>query len=245
MSPARPKRRKNQTPADPREAAVAHLRALDPRWAPILDVVGPCTFEVRPDRFGTLVRAIVGQQISAKAAASIDKRVRDLAGEKHEPAALLALGEEGLRSAGLSGVKARYILNLSRAVEEGAVPLDEVHTWDDDAIIAALTTVKGIGAWTAEMFLIFALGRLDILSVGDLGIRVGLRNFYGLEAMPTPKECRELAEPWRPYRTIAMWYLWQQIDAPRDAKTKAQAEAIAEEESERQIIVADRPKRTQ
>ena len=199
---------------DPWVEGVDHLRRIDPKWGAIIDQVGPCRLEPRPDRFGTLVRAIIGQQISSKAAASIDKRVRALAGQLHAPGPLLLAGEQGLRSAGLSGVKARYVLNLARAAQDGSIPLDEVHSWEDDAIVAALTTIKGIGPWTAEMFLIFALGRPDVLSVGDLGIRVGLRNFHGLDQLPGPKECRELTEPWRPFRTVAMWYLWRQIDKP-------------------------------
>ncbi len=202
-------------PVDPWAEGVDHLRRLDPKWAAIIDVVGPCKLDLRPDRFGTLVRAIIGQQISSKAAASIDRRVRDLAGEVHEPGAILQAGEEGLRSCGLSGVKARYVLNLAQAVHDGSVPLDEVHTWEDEAIVAALTSIKGIGPWTAEMFLIFALGRPDVLSVGDLGIRAGLKTFHGLDELPNPKVCRELAEPWRPHRTVAMWYLWRQFDQPK------------------------------
>ena len=222
VPPTKPKARRIKVatahePVDPWAEGVAFLRALDPKWEAIIDAVGPCRLNLRPDRVACLVRAIVGQQISSKAATSIDRRLRDLAGETHEPAALLALGEEGIRSAGLSGVKARYVLNLSRAVSEGTVPLHEVHDWEDEAIIAALTTIKGVGAWTAEMFLIFALGRPDILSVGDLGIRVGLRSFYGLDDLPTPQECRALTEAWRPYRTVAMWYLWEQIDNPPKA----------------------------
>ncbi len=202
-------------PVDPWADGVDHLRRLDPKWAAIIDEVGPCKLEPRPDRFGTLVRAIIGQQISSKAAASIDRRVRDLAGEIHEPEGILRLGEAGLRTCGLSGVKARYVLNLAQAVKDGSVPLDEVHAWEDEAIVAALTSIKGIGPWTAEMFLIFALGRQDVLSVGDLGIRAGLKSFHGLEELPNPKVCRELAEPWRPYRTVAMWYLWKGIDEPK------------------------------
>jgi len=202
-------------PVDPWADGVAHLRALDPRWARIIEEIGPCRLEPRPDRFGALVRAIIGQQISSKAARSIDGRLRGLAGEPHAPAPLLAIGEEGLRSCGLSGVKSRYVLNLARAIHDGEIPLGEVHAWDDEQVIAALTSIKGIGPWTAEMFLIFALGRQDILSVGDLGIRVGLKNFYGLEQLPGPRECRELTEAWRPYRTIAMCYLWRGIDNPK------------------------------
>ena len=205
----------------PWDAGVAFLRDLDPKWEAIIDRVGPCRLEPRPDRFGTLVRAIIGQQISSKAATSIDKRLRDLCGEPHAPAPLLAVGEEGLRGVGLSGVKARYVLNLARAVEAGEIPLDELHAWEDERVVAALTAVKGVGNWTAEMFLIFALGRPDVLSVGDLGIRVGLRSFYGLDELPTPAECRELTAAWRPYRTVAMWYLWEQIDNPPAKPTPA------------------------
>ena len=206
-------------PVDPWSEGMDHLRRLDPRWGAILDAVGPCRLKVRPDRFGTLVRAIIGQQISSKAATSIDRRVRDLAGEIHAPESLLLAGEAGLRACGLSGVKARYVLNLAQAVQIGAVPLDEVHAWEDQAIVAALTSIKGIGPWTAEMFLIFALGRLDVLSVGDLGIRVGLKSFYGLDQLPDPRQCRELTEAWRPHRTLAMWYLWEQIDNPSPKKS--------------------------
>jgi DNA-3-methyladenine glycosylase II len=200
---------------DPWAEGVDHLRRLDPRWESIIDKVGPCRLEVRPDRFGTLVRAIVGQQISSKAATSIDRRLRELVGEPHAPAPLLAAGETALRSVGLSGVKARYVLNLAEAVHSGNVPLDEVHAWDDESIVAALTTIKGVGSWTAEMFLIFALGRPDVLSPGDLGIRVGLKSFFDLGELPKPRECHTLAESWRPFRTVAMWYLWRQFDDPK------------------------------
>lgn len=209
-------------PVGPWDAGVAFLRNLDPKWEAIIEQVGPCRLEPRLDRFGTLVRAIIGQQISSKAATSIDRRLRDLCGEPHDPAPLLKVGEAGLRSVGLSGVKSRYVLNLARAVHDGQIPLTVLHSWTDEAVVANLTQVKGIGNWTAEMFLIFALGRSDILSVGDLGIRVGLRSFYALDHLPEPKECRELTEAWRPYRTIAMWYLWEQIDnlPVRKAKVK-------------------------
>lgn len=169
----------------------------------------------RKDRFGTLVRAIIGQQISTRAAATIDARLRALGGDPHDPAKLLAVGEEGLRGCGLSGVKARYVLNLSEAVLSGQVPLARIGTLSDEAIKTRLTTIKGVGAWTAEMFLIFSLNRPDVLPVADLGVRVGIRNFYGLEEMPSPRLCVELAEPWRPHRSVAMWYLWRSLDAPK------------------------------
>lgn len=210
----------------PWDAGVQFLRELDPKWAAIIAQVGPCRLQPRPDRFGTLVRAIIGQQISSKAATSIDKRLRDLCGEPHDPAPLLEVGEAGLRSVGLSGVKSRYVLNLAQAVQSGAIPLDELHTWDDAAVTTCLTKVKGVGNWTAEMFLIFALGRQDVLSVGDLGIRVGLRSFYGLESLPGPKECAELTVRWRPFRTIAMWYMWELIDNPPGSTPSPQPQKI-------------------
>jgi DNA-3-methyladenine glycosylase II len=200
---------------DPWTEAIAHLRSADPHFlAPLIDRVGPCRLEPRPDRFGTLVRAIIGQQISSKAAEAIDGRLRAIAGSPHRPEPLLALSEDGLRSVGLSGVKARYVLNLSAAVASGESPIDEFDDWDDTVIVANLTAIKGIGVWTAEMFLIFALNRPDVLPAGDLGVRAALRDRHGLSELPKPQHCRELAEPWRPYRTVASWYLWRQIDLP-------------------------------
>ena len=197
---------------DPWADAVAHLRGVDERWGPLIDRVGPCLLRPRRERFGTLVRAVIGQQISARAASTIDARLRVLAGGPHDPASLLALGETGLRSVGLSGVKARYVLNLAEAVTEGRLPLRRIGTWDDEAIVEGLTAIKGIGTWTAQMFLIFALNRPDVLPTGDLGVRAGLRDYFGLPERPLPGECVALAEPWRPVRTVAMWYLWRGLD---------------------------------
>lgn len=195
--------------------AVAHLRASDPRWGPILDRAGPCGLRPRRDRFGTLVRAIIGQQISSRAAATIDARLRTLVGDPHHPLRLLEAGEAALRGCGLSGVKARYVLNLAEAVRDGHLPIARLGRMSDDEIKRRLTTIKGVGAWTAEMFLIFALNRPDVLAPGDLGVRAGLRNFHGLAELPTPSECARLTEPWRPYRSVAMWYLWRSLDAPK------------------------------
>lgn len=196
-------------------AAIEHLSGLDERWARKISRVGACQLRPRRDRFATLVRSIIGQQISSKGAATIDARLRALAGGPHEPASLLSLGEVGLRAAGLSGVKARYILHLSEAVASGQLTLRHAGRWSDEVVIERLTQIKGIGRWTAEMFLIFALNRPDILSVGDLGIRVGIRRHYDLSEVPTPAECVAVAEPWRPFRSVAMWYLWREGDLPK------------------------------
>ncbi|MEO6808716.1 MAG: DNA-3-methyladenine glycosylase [Isosphaeraceae bacterium] len=203
-----------RTTRDPWSSAVDHLVQVDSRWTEVIDWVGPCRLRPRRDRFGTLVRAIIGQQISTKAAASIDARLRAIGGTPHDPVKLLDLGLETIRTAGLSGVKAGYLLNLSEAVADGRLPLKRIGTWTNEEIIAQLTTIKGIGLWTAEMFLVFALNRPDVLSVGDLGVRVGLRNHHALAEVPHPKQCEALAEPWRPYRTVAMWYLWRGLERP-------------------------------
>lgn len=189
------------------------MRGVDAEWEALINRVGPCLIRRRPDRFGTLVRAVIGQQISSKAAASIDARLKALSGETHTPGHLLELGEDKLRSVGLSGVKARYVLNLAEAVQSGQTPLHRFHRWDDELIIASLTSIKGIGVWTAEMFLIFSLGRPDVFPVGDLGVKAAIRNRYGLLELPKPAACRELAEPWRPFRSVASWYLWRSLEA--------------------------------
>lgn len=197
---------------EPWAAAITHLRAADPRWNTLIEQVGPCLLRPKRDRFSTLVRAIVGQQVSTKAATAIDARVRALAGDPHHPQGLLDTGEEALRGAGLSAAKARYVLNLAEAVDTGRLPLQRIGRWDDETIVARMTEIKGIGRWTAEMFLIFALNRPDVLPVHDLGIRVAFRNHLGLDDLPDPKQCTTLAEPWRPHRTVAMWYLWRSLE---------------------------------
>lgn len=194
-------------------AAIRHLRKTDPYLRAIIDRVGPCLLEPKTDRFGTLVRAIIGQQISSKAAASIHRRLVEIAGEPHRPERLIELGEPAMRGVGLSGVKAKYVLNLAEAVASGAVPLDAIDdSWTDEEVVASLVSIKGVGVWTAEMFLIFALNRPDVLPVGDLGVRAGLRDRHGLAELPRPGECHALAEIWRPYRSIASWYLWKGAD---------------------------------
>lgn len=196
-------------------AAVRHLRRVDPHLRAIIDRIGPCRLEPHPDRFGALVRSIISQQISTKAAQSITARLAAIGGEPHQPVRLIEIGEARLRTIGLSSAKARYVLNLAEAVASGQVPLHEFdESWDDHAITQSLTTIKGIGVWTAEMFLIFALNRPDVLPASDLGVRVGLRDRHGLAELPNPRDCPPLAEMWRPYRTIASWYIWKGADTP-------------------------------
>src|SRR5262249_19637553 len=152
--------RTEATPRDRWAAAMRHLHRVDSYLRAIIDRIGPCRLEPHPDRFGALVRSIVSQQISSKAATSINQRLLSAVGDRHRPERLIGLGEPVLRGAGLSGAKARYVLNVAEAVASGAVPLDAIDdSWDDVRITKALTSIKGIGVWTAEMFLIFALNR--------------------------------------------------------------------------------------
>jgi len=203
-------------------AAVRHLRRVDPHLRAIIERVGPCRLEPHTDRFGALVRSIISQQISSKAARSISQRLVVIGGEPYQPRRLIELGETSLRSAGLSGAKARYVLNLAEAVVSGQVPLDAFDdSWDEQTITEALTAVKGIGVWTAEMFLIFALNRPDILPASDLGVRVALRDRHGLDELPKPRDCHALAEAWRPYRTVASWYIWRSVDTPKTPEAPA------------------------
>jgi DNA-3-methyladenine glycosylase II len=195
--------------------AVRHLRRVDPHLRALIKRIGPCCLTPRPDRFGTLVNSIVAQQISSKAATSINLRLHALGGQPLQPVRLLELGEPAIRSAGLSASKARYVLNLAEAVASGAVPLDAFDdSWDDAEIVASLTSIKGIGVWTAEMFLIFSLNRPDVLPAHDLGVRAALRERHGLTELPRPVECCAFAEIWKPYRTVASWYIWQNVDTP-------------------------------
>lgn len=202
---------------DPWRDATRHLGRQDARWRARIRRIGPCVLRPSRDRFGILVRAIVGQQISSQAARAINARLLERAGGRYEPSAVLGLGVERLREAGLSERKAGYVLTLAEAVGSGRVPLSRMARWDDERIIEALVELPGIGRWTAEMFLVFALGRPDVLAVDDLGVRVGIQRHFELPEMPRPAACRELAEPWRPYRSVAMWYLWREIEADRAA----------------------------
>jgi DNA-3-methyladenine glycosylase II len=198
------------------QAAVRHLTSSDPVMARVVDLVGPCRFRPAADatHFHHLTRAIVYQQLSTKAAATIFGRVLALCGGTLEPAAILAQSDNALRAAGLSGQKTRYVKDLAVHTRDALLPLERVDAMDDDGVIAALTRVKGIGVWSAQMFLIFRLGRLDVLPVLDLGIRKGVQRAYGLRRLPAPRYVERLGKRWSPFATIASWYLWRLLDEP-------------------------------
>jgi len=195
--------------------AVAHLKRADPALAAVIARVGPCRFEARAEgtHFEAVARAIVFQQLSGKAAGTIHTRFHALyGGRAPEPAELLATADDALRAAGLSRQKVGYLRDLAARVDAGDVPLDRIDALGDDEIVAALTRVRGVGRWTAQMFLMFRLGRPDVLPDLDLGVQKAIQLAYGLRAAPKPADVLRVGTPWAPYRTVASWYLWRYLD---------------------------------
>ncbi len=193
--------------------AVRHLKQADPVMGGAIEQVGPFRLVRIPNRFAALMRAILHQQLALKAAQSITRRFRQLYGPGEgrfpTPDELLRTPRRRLRSAGVSPQKMRYLRDLAAKASDGALPLSHVGRLGDEEVIEALTQVKGIGRWTAEMFLIFSLGRPDVWAVDDLGLQLAAKNLYRLQRHPSEAKMRALAEPWRPWRTVASWYLWQ------------------------------------
>lgn len=192
--------------------AKRHLRARDPVMARLIDAYPGERLRGRGDPFGTLARAIVGQQISVKAADALWRRLEAACGGAVTPAVLAGLADQALRGAGLSRAKAAYLVELGQTFAAGRPAPPTWHALDDEAAIAALTAMRGVGRWTAEMVLIFALLRADVLPLDDIGLRRAVALHYG-RAYPIPKpEVAAIAEPWRPWRTVATWYLWRSLD---------------------------------
>ena len=208
-------------------AARRALAASDPTMAALIERVGKIDLETRlrrrreerpADAYGALLRAIVGQQLSTKAARTIYGRILDLFdGSTPAPDRLLEASEADLRAAGLSGRKVEYIRDLASHVISGELELDRLGELSDEEAIEEIVAVRGLGRWTAEMFLIFHLERPDVISGGDLGIRKAIQIEYGLDAMPTPTEVVERSEAWRPHRSLASIYLWESLAAAPDA----------------------------
>jgi DNA-3-methyladenine glycosylase II len=211
--PAKPARRKVSV-----KRATEHLRASDPVLAGVIDSIGklPSSRAGRPargDHYGALVRAIVGQQLSVLAARAIYGRLTDrFGGRPPTPREILAEEPEELRTAvGLSRAKVGFLRSLAEHVLSGELELERLEELSDEDVIAELVAVKGLGEWTSHMFLMFQLERPDVLAVGDLGIRRAIERAYGLDALPDAAEIERLAEPWRPYRTLACRYLWRSL----------------------------------
>lgn len=194
-----------------------HLQKVDPRMRRVIAKVGP--YLALPDKprpaYDTLVRAIVHQQLSVKAGQTIAGRVRDLTPGPNfpTPAQVLEFPPETLRACGLSNAKVGFVRDLAAHVDDGRLNLAGLKRMTDDQVIEELTRVKGIGVWSAHMHLIFHLNRLDVLAVGDLGLRMGAAKLYGLEEYATPAELTAIAEPWRPYRSMGAYYLWRALDS--------------------------------
>lgn len=195
--------------------AVTHLKRSDPVMAGLVARVGPCRFAVREGGtpYSVLTSAIIYQQVSGAAASSIQGKLHALfGGRAPEPGELLATGDGELRAAGLSRQKVAYLRDLSTHAAQGALPFERLHDMSDEEIIVALTQVKGIGRWTAQMFLMFRLGRLDVLPELDLGIRMAVKRAYRLRKPPDARRLHKVGAAWAPYRTIASWYLWRSLD---------------------------------
>ncbi len=182
----------------------------------MIDEVGPCSLRPHRDRFGMLVRSIISQQISTSAARSIRQRLVELvAPNAITPESLLAFEIEELRAVGLSPQKAAYMHDLAQKAVDGTIQLRTIGRRADEDVIEQLIQVKGIGRWTAQMFLIFSLGRLDVFPHDDLGVRIAIRDHYGLNELPDKQTSCEIASAWSPYATIASWYCWRSLERSR------------------------------
>lgn len=193
--------------------AVVHLQQADPVLGGIINRIGAYRIVFREPGFETLVKSIVYQQLSGRVASVIFERLTGAAGGQVRPESILNLRPVRMRAAGLSAQKTAYIRDLARQTRDRRVIFEELPHLCDDEVIQRLTQVKGIGIWTAHMFLIFALRRENVLPTGDLGIRNAIRKAYGMPELPRPAIIETLAEPWRPYRTVASWYLWRSLEA--------------------------------
>jgi len=192
--------------------AVAHLKKCDPVLRAIIERVGPCRMEFGPAQFSSLAEAIVYQQLNGKAAVTIFNRFVALAGEPLTPEGILRLSDEQLRSVGLSKQKSSYLKDLAAKAAGGVLDFSRLPALSDNEVIEHLTQVKGIGVWTAHMFLIFSLRRPNVLPTGDYGVQVALKKHYRKRKLPKPKDMEKIARAWEPYRSVACWYMWRSLD---------------------------------
>src|SRR5580700_4213969 len=192
--------------------AVLHLKKSDPVLRAIIERVGPCRMEFSPAEFCSLAEAIVYQQLNGKAAVTIFKRFVALAGEPLTPESILKLSDEQLRSVGLSKQKSTYLKDLAAKTASGLLDFSRLPELSDEEVIQHLTQVKGIGVWTAHMFLMFSLRRPNVLPTGDYGVQVAIRKHYKKRKLPKPKDMEKIAKAWEPYRSVACWYMWRSLD---------------------------------
>jgi DNA-3-methyladenine glycosylase II len=177
----------------------------------IIDIVGDYTLKKRNHHFSVLVESIISQQLATGAAEAIFKRFKDLYPKFPTASEILSTRKSKLRLVGLSGMKIEYLKDLSRHIEQGRLDMKSLVKKSDEDVIASLTQVKGIGRWTAEMFLIFSLGRQDVFPVDDLGLRKGVQRIFSMPDIPKPKEVEKIGQRWKPYRTIVTWYIWKSL----------------------------------
>jgi DNA-3-methyladenine glycosylase II len=198
---------------DPLERARRALSRRDPRLRGVIRAAGPCTMAPRGDPYRELLRSILYQQLAGSAARAIERRfLGPYRGRYPKPATLLAARDRALRAAGLSRQKIAAFRAVAEAFDSRLLENRKLRRMDDEAVVEAVTQVRGIGTWTAHMLLMFTLGRPDVLPVGDYGVRKGAMLLYELDELPKPKDLEALAEPWRPYRSVASWYLWRAAD---------------------------------
>jgi DNA-3-methyladenine glycosylase II len=192
--------------------AVNHLKKCDPVLRAIIERVGPCRMEYGVPEFCSLAEAIVYQQLNGKAAVTIFQRFAALAGEPLTPEGILKLSDEELRSVGLSKQKSAYLKDLAAKTADGLLDFSRLHELTDEQVIQHLTQVKGVGVWTAHMFLMFSLRRPNVLPTGDYGVQVAIRKHYKKRKLPKPKDMEKIAKAWEPYRSVACWYMWRSLD---------------------------------
>ena len=192
--------------------AINHLKKSDPVLRAIIERVGPFRMEYGDPQFHSLAEAIVYQQLNGKAAVTIFKRFAALAGEPLTPEGILKLTNEQMRAVGLSKQKSAYLRDLAERTHRGELNFARLLELSDEQVIEHLTQVKGIGVWTAHMFLIFALRRPDVLPTGDFGVRMAIKKHYKKRNLPKPAQMEKIAKAWEPYRSVACWYLWRSLD---------------------------------
>jgi len=192
--------------------AVNHLKKADPILRVLIERIGPCRMEFGPPEFHSLAEAIVYQQLNGKAAVSIFRRFAAVAGEPLTPAGILKLSEQQMRSVGLSKQKSSYLRDMAERAVSGQLDFSKLDEMSDEEVIKHLTQVKGVGVWTAQMFLMFTLKRPNVLPTGDFGVQSAIKKHYNKRKLPKPAQMEKLAKPWEPYRSIACWYLWKSMD---------------------------------
>jgi DNA-3-methyladenine glycosylase II len=192
--------------------AINHLKKSDPILSVIIERVGACRMEFGPPEFHSLAEAIVYQQLNGKAAVTIFKRFAALVGDPVTPDGILKLTDAQLRSVGLSKQKSSYLKDMAQRAARGELDFSRLPEMSDDEVIKHLTQVKGVGVWTAHMFLMFTLRRPNVLPTGDFGIQMAIKKHYKKRKMPKPEQMEKIAKAWEPYRSVACWYLWRSLD---------------------------------